>query len=287
LDKRALLALVAALAVAVAVWVLYPKPHNSLKVSTTTSLYDSGLLGALSSYFKKESGTELQFLVVGSGQALRLAKDGAVCLTLVHAPSLEKKYSDYLTDHIIFAYNYFVIVGPKDDPAGIRNSTDAVEAFKKIYEAGERGEATFVSRGDMSGTNVKELSLWKLAGLDPKGKEWYKSTGSGMAKTLIVANDLKAYTLSDISTFLKLKKEGKLDNLEILYSNSTELINVYSAYRVKGCNDPKALEFLKFLKGEGQEIIASYGKEEFGVPLFYPAEGKEAWLSQIWEELAK
>ncbi|NPA85676.1 MAG: solute-binding protein [Crenarchaeota archaeon] len=284
--RKELLALIAL--VLLASFALYPRPQNSFKVSTTTSLYDTGLLDVLAKAFEEKYGAKPEFLVVGSGQALRLAKDGAVCLTLVHAPSLEKQYSEYLTDHIIFAYNYFVIVGPKEDPAGVKDARNATEAFRKIYEAGEAGKALFVSRGDMSGTHVKELSLWKLAGLDPKGRPWYKETGSGMAKTLIIANNMKAYTLSDVSTFLKLKRDGKLPNLEILYSGSEELINIYSGYRVKGCEDPNAKEFLRFLNStEGQKIIASYGKEEFGRPLFYPAEGKLEWLREVWRELAR
>ncbi len=287
MDKKVYLAAVALALVALIAYSLAPRGHT-FKVSTTTSLYDTGLLNVLAKVFEKKYHAKPEFLVVGSGQALRLAKDGAVCLTLVHAPPLEKKYSKYLTDHIIFAYNYFVIVGPRDDPAHVREAKNAVDAFKRIYEAGEEGKAIFVSRGDMSGTNVKELTLWKMAGLDPKGKPWYKETGAGMAKTLIIANNLKAYTLSDISTFLKLKKEGKLPNLMILYSNSKELINVYSAYRVKGCDDPYAMKFLMFLNStEGQKIIAEYGKEEFGRPLFYPAKGHLKWLWEVWRELAR
>ena len=263
-----------------------------VKASTTTSLYATGLLEYLAKEFKKvEPRAEISFIPVGSGEALRLAKEGEVCMVFVHAPSLEKKYLEegVITNGKIFAYNYFVIVGPKDDPAKVREAKSAVDAFRRIYEAGEEGRAKFVSRGDMSGTNVRELQIWKMAGLNPRGKRWYIESGSGMQETLIMANELRAYTLSDIGTFLKLKKEGRLPNLAILYANGTELINIYSIYLVKSCKGEEreiAKKFEDFILTH-QDLIERYGKDKYGRPLFYPAKGREEILRKYWEELSR
>ncbi len=263
-----------------------------VKASTTTSLYATGLLDYLAREFEKnEPHVRISYIPVGSGEALRLAKEGEVCMVFVHAPSLEKKYLEegVITDGKIFAYNYFVIVGPKDDPARVREAKNAVDAFRRIYEAGEEGKAKFISRGDMSGTNVRELQIWKKAGLNPRGKRWYIESGSGMEQTLIMANEMKAYTLSDIGTFLKLKKDGKLPNLEILYANGTELINIYSVYLVKSCKGKEremAEKFANFVYTH-QDLIGKYGLNKYGQPLFYPAKGKEKILKKYWEELSK
>ncbi len=215
---------------------------------------------------------------------------GDACMVFVHAPSLEKQYLEkgVIEDGKIFAYNYFVIVGPPRDPAGVKNAKSAVEAFRAIYIAGEEGKAVFVSRGDNSGTHVKELSLWKAAGLDPRGRSWYKESGQGMAQTLVMASEMGAYTLSDIGTYLKLKSEGKIPGLEILYASGEELINIYSVYLVKTCTGKErqaAEEFAKFVV-EYQDLIGSYGVDRYGQPLFYPAKGKEDYLRQVWERLA-
>ncbi len=262
--------------------------------ATTTSLYATGLLDFLENEFKRgHPGVEVDFVAVGSGEALRRAEAGDACLVFVHAPSLERVYIErgVLVEGRIFAYNFFVIVGPVDDPAGVRGASNAVEAFRRIYDAGEEGRAVFVSRGDRSGTHVRELSLWRAAGLDPRGRPWYVERGAGMAETLVTAAELGAYTLSDIGTFLKLKAEGRIPNLEILYTNSTELINIYSVYLVSSCTGAErkaAIEFIEFVVSEeGQKLIAEYGVEEFGRPLFYPAAGRLEELKEIWEMLAK
>ena len=264
-----------------------------VRVATTTSLYATGLLDYLADKFKERYNCNviLAFMPLGSGEALRRAERGDACLVLVHAPSLEKEYIDkgVLTDGHIFAYNYFIVIGPKDDPANASYSSNITEAFRRIYLAGELGKAKFISRGDRSGTNVRELMIWNLTGLNPKGKSWYIETGSGMGETLLVANEFKAYTLSDIGTFLKFKSEGRIPNLVILYSNDTELINIYSVYMVSTCSGIEksiANSFIKFLTGDAQELIAKYGIHEYGQPLFYPAKGKSEWLSKIWSMLA-
>ncbi len=261
-----------------------------LRVSTTTSLYATGLLDRLAEEFSKEHpNIVVQFIAVGSGEALRKAELGDVDLVLVHAPSLEREYLEkgVIYGGRIFAYNYFVIVGPKSDPANIAK-LDPVEAMKKIYEAGEKGYAKFVSRGDNSGTHIRELMLWRKAGLNPKGKPWYIEIGSDMSQTLMVANEHSAYTLSDIGTYLKFS--SRLTELKVLVNKGDILVNIYSAYLVrKSRNEKFAKMFINFIvSNKGQEIISSYGKEEFGRPLFYPAKSANVEeLKQMWNELAR
>mgnify|MGYP000406748210 CR=1 FL=1 len=260
--------------------------------TTTTSLYATGLLDELESEIKKiYPYIDIDFVPVGSGEALRRAEMGDVHMVFVHAPSLEAKYIEkgIISNQVIFAYNYFIIAGPPNDPAGIRDINNATEAFKKIFKAGEMGRTVFVSRGDNSGTHVKESSIWKQAGLNSSGKNWYLETGSGMSETLRIANERRGYVLTDISTFLKLKKEGKLPNLEILLGESEELINIYSAYITNKCSGEvkeAVLKILKYLSTEFQDVIANYGVDKFGKPLFNPAKGKENYLKQKWELLA-
>ncbi len=265
-----------------------------VQVTTTTSLYATGLLDLLADAFTgKHTGVRIEFIAVGSGEALRRAANGDACMVFVHAPSLEKRYIDegVLTGHRFIAYNYFAIVGPVSDPAGVAKASSAVDAFRRIYAAGEDGRARFVSRGDNSGTHVRETMLWRLAGLDPEGRPWYIVSGQGMAKTLVMADELGAYTLSDTGTFLKLSLDGRIPGLRLLYTNSSELINVYSVYLVKSCSGEAAhyaRMFAEFVAGpEGQHIIASYGVEKYGRPLFYPAMGHEEMLREAWERLAE
>ncbi len=267
--------------------------RGTLRVTTTTSLYATGLLDLLADEFqKKYPGVSVQFIPLGSGEALRRASLGDADAVTVHAPSLEDQYIEegYLIDGRVFAYNHFIIVGPPEDPAEI-SGVDPVEAMRRIYEAGERGDALFVSRGDNSGTHVKELSLWEAAGLDPRGKPWYIESGSGMSQTLMLANEKRAYTLSDIGTYLKMSE--RLAELTILLDRGEELINIYSVYvvnpdKVPGVNSRLAKAFADFLvSDEAQELIGSYGTEKFGRPLFYPARGDPTGeLRAAWERLA-
>ncbi|MEM3279248.1 MAG: substrate-binding domain-containing protein [Fervidicoccaceae archaeon] len=270
--------------------ILFPQ-QTRLLVSTTTSLYATGLLDYLGSAFESSHPwISVEFIPVGSGAALELARRGESCAVLVHAPSLEKKYlsTSSIYYHHIFAYNFFVIVGPKNDPANVSTAHNASEAFTRIFLAGERDEAVFISRGDNSGTNVKELQIWNETGLNPMGKKWYKVIGGGMDQALIMANELKAYTLSDIGTYLVFEKSGSIPNLTILFYNSTELINVYSSYLVSGCRGSEAeaaKEFVDFVD-ESQELIGNFGVSDYGSPLFFPAYGKEEFLNNVWNMLA-
>jgi len=266
-----------------------------LKVSTTTSLYVTGLLEKLSEEFRKEyPDVVIQFIAVGTGRALEIASRGDVDMVFVHAPSLEHKYikRGILVDGRIIAYNYFVIVGPKDDPAGIKGLNSPVKALKRIYNAGVSGMTLFISRGDNSGTHIRELTLWRKAGLNPIGQKWYIESGTGMSKTLMIANERKAYTLSDIGTYLKLKGEGILGRLEVLVDKGEGLINIYSAYIVNPDKYKVDYElaklFLEFVSSKkGQKIIDEYGVRLFGRPLFYPAYGKEDELKELWRVLSE
>jgi len=294
---RPILVFVALVAAAAAVALLLHSAGGGvvrLQATTTTSLYATGLLDELArSFTERHPGVRIEFIAVGSGEALRRAANGDACMVFVHAPSLERRYIEegVLTEHRFMAYNYFAVVGPTTDPAAVAASSSAVDAFKRIYQAGEEGKAKFVSRGDNSGTHVREMMIWRLAGLDPTGRPWYIVSGQGMAKTLVMAEELGAYTLSDTGTFLKLSLDGRIPGLSLLYTNSSELINVYSVYLVRGCSgDPAryARLFAEFVTGpEGQRIIASYGVDRYGEPLFYPAMGHEEMLREAWERLAQ
>ncbi|MGC9011839.1 substrate-binding domain-containing protein [Thermogladius sp.] len=267
-------------------------PPTRVTVSTTTSLYQTHLLDDLLADFKNATGLSVEFgvLAKGSGEALRLLSDGSACLGFTHAPSLELKYllNGSIVRLSIFAYNEFVIVGPKDDPAGVSNAASAVDAFKRIYEAGEKGLAKFVSRGDNSGTHVRELQLWKLAGLDPSGKAWYLVSGQGMAQTLLMADNLKAYTLTDVGTLQSLVSQGKVSNLVILLRDPKLLINVYSFYvsSSQSCRSKDvsnlALLLAEYLNTRGQQLIASKYKD-----LFNPALQNLTVVESAWVELSR
>lgn len=275
---------------------LFLERETYLRVTTTTSLYATGLLDRLGEEFMESNpGIFIEFIAVGSGEALRRASMGDADLVLVHAPNLELRYimDGVLIEGEIFAYNYFVVVGPREDPAGVNGLNDAVEAFRRIYQAGLKGEAEFISRGDNSGTHNRELYIWEAAGLKPMG-EWYIEAGSGMAETLRIADEKNAYTLSDIGTYLKLRSEGAIRRLEIHVSGDKLLINIYSAYivnpdKISGVNYEAAKKFLEFLLSpQAQEIIREYGVEEAGVQMFYPVTDTDIEeLRKTWHQFAK
>lgn len=261
-----------------------------LIVSTTTSLYATGLLDAIADGFKAHNpNVDVVFVAVGSGEALRRATQGDADVVLVHAPSLELAYikKGVISERRIFAYNYFLIVGPKDDPARIEG-LDPVVAFKAIFEAGDRGEAVFVSRGDNSGTHVRELAIWRRAGLDPRGRFWYVETGSGMAETLRVADEKRAYTLTDVGVYLKLRET--LEELKPLLEGGKLLMNIYSGYLVTSTREPElARRFLEYLvSDEAQGLIGGFGVEEYGGHLFYPVNSTSRdELEKAWNRLTE
>jgi tungstate transport system substrate-binding protein len=256
------------------------QPKNSIIVSTTTSLYDTGLLDVVEDSFESKSSINISFISAGTGIAIQHAQKGDADMILVHdlASELTFMRGGYGVDRKIIAYNFFAIVGPANDPAGIKNMT-AKDAMAELAKDGRAGTIKWVSRGDGSGTHSKEKWLWKQAGYDAsklRNESWYLESGSGMATTLTVANEKEAYTLADLGTYLKFYKDGKI-KLETLVSQGKDLLNVYSAIAVNpNLNLSKKhtdeITFIKYLiSDEGQQVIGNYGVSTYGAPLFYPA----------------
>jgi len=249
--------------------------QRTVILSTTTSTQDSGLLDVLVPLFEKQTGYSVKTVSVGTGQALALAAKGEADVALVHAPSLEKKYvaEGKLLNRRLVMYNDFVIIGPKDDPAKIRSTKSSAGAMKAI----EQTKAAFVSRGDNSGTHVLEKSLWKSAGIEPKGA-WYIEAGQGMGATLGIANERNAYTITDRGTYLAY---GKRVTLPILIEGDRALLNIYSVMEVNPANGPRinvagGKAFADFMVApQTQDVIRNFGVEKFGQSLFVPVAGKK------------
>jgi tungstate transport system substrate-binding protein len=249
--------------------------EKNIILSTTTSTQDSGLLDVLVPLFEKQTGYSVKTVSVGTGQALALAAKGDADVALVHAPSLEKKYvaDGKLLNRRLVMYNDFVIIGPKDDPAKIKSAKTALAAMKRI----EQSKSRFVSRGDNSGTHNLEKSLWKQAGIQPKG-DWYIESGQGMGATLNIANERNAYTITDRGTYLALRKRV---SLPILVEGDRLLLNIYSVMEVNPANGPRVntaggKSFADFMVSpQAQNAIKSFGVEKFGQPLFVPVAGKK------------
>jgi tungstate transport system substrate-binding protein len=247
-------------------------PANpNIILATTTSMQDSGLLDVLVPIFEAESGYTVQTVAVGTGAALKMAEEGNADVLLVHAPSSEVALMEagWGRDRFLVMHNDFVIVGPADDPAGIKGTATAVEAFQKLFASG----GTFISRGDDSGTHKMEQTLWGDAGNDPAGAEWYIESGQGMGTALTIASEKTAYTLTDRATYLANK--GNL-SLEILVEGAAALLNVYHVITVNPekwdkANYDGALAFANFMIAEEtQDIIGQFGVDRFGQPLFFP-----------------
>ena len=244
-------------------------------LSTTTSTQDSGLLDVLVPLFEKQTGYSVKMVSVGTGQALALAAKGDADVGLVHAPSLERKYvaDGKLLNRRLVMYNDFVIIGPKEDPAKIKSAKTALAALKLI----EQSKSTFVSRGDNSGTHNLEKTLWKEAGIQPKG-DWYIEAGQGMGATLNIANERNAYTITDRGTLLALRNRV---TLPILVEGDKVLLNTYSVMEVNPANGPRVntaggKAFADFMVApQTQNVIKNFGVEKFGQPLFVPVAGKK------------
>jgi tungstate transport system substrate-binding protein len=242
-------------------------------LSTTTSTQDSGLLDVLVPLFEKKTGYTLKTIAVGTGQALALAIRGEADVTLAHAPNLEKKYvaEGKMLNRRLVMYNDYVVVGPPDDPAKVRSTTKALDALKLIAGSGAR----FVSRGDNSGTHLLEKTLWKLAGIEPRGA-WYIESGQGMGATLGIASDRNGYTLTDRATFLAFQKRVALG---VVLEGDKPLLNIYSVMEVNPTNGPRVnvvggKAFADFMVSpEVQKIISTFGVERYGQPLFVPSAG--------------
>jgi tungstate transport system substrate-binding protein len=253
-------------------------PQARLRVATTTSLYDTGLWARLEPMFEDEYDVELDVLYAGTGIAIEYGQRGDVDVITVHSKATEEKFvtDGYGVERIPFAYNYFLIVGPESDPAGIKGMSPE-DAFASLYE--NPGSGKFVSRGDNSGTHSKEKAIWKAAGYANYDEilnagSWYLEAGSGMGPTLLKANELDAYTLTDMGTFLAYK--GDLDLVPIVDSGSI-LLNVYSVIVcTESENQEMATNLANFLvSDEIQELIGDYGVNKYGDPLFVPCAGNE------------
>jgi tungstate transport system substrate-binding protein len=248
--------------------------NKSLLLVSTTSTQDSGLLDVLLPAFTAKTGYSVQLVATGSGQALKIGEQGNADVILLHSPAAEKEFvsNGFGIDRRLVMHNDFVIVGPASDPAGIRDKTP-VDALKMIFNSG----ATFVSRGDDSGTHVKELALWKKAGLNPAGKSWYLETGQGQGATLSVASEKGGYAITDRGTFLAYKSNV---DLETLVEGDPFLLNVYHVITVNPEKFPNinlagAEAFADFItSAEGQRIIADFGVDKYGQALFFPDAGK-------------
>lgn len=247
-----------------------------LILATTTSTEDSGLLSVLIPQFETEQGYDVDVVAVGTGQALQLGEDGNADVLLVHDRAREDAFMEAghgaRREHVM--YNDFVIVGPEDDPAMVQEADDAATAFAQIAET----QASFVSRGDESGTHGKEMSIWEAAGIEPQG-DWYVSAGQGMGAVLTLADELNAYTLSDRATYLARTLEGT--ELVIAYEGDPILFNPYGVMAVnpdKGehIQVEAANAFIDWLiSAPVQETISTFGEESFGQPLFVP--DSEPW----------
>lgn len=268
--------------------ILGPSPEP-LRVATTTSLYDTGLWDYLESMFEGIYNADLQITAVGTGNALKLGQTGDADVVAVHDPAQEAAFIDggyavkaqnFSVERVTWAYNYFIIVGPEDDPAGISGgNVTPQEAFQKIQQEGALNSTAvkFVSRGDNSGTHGKEKALWKAGGYnytaDIQGTGaaagWYLETGKGMGDTLTVANQLLAYTLTDKGTFLAYR--SRLDLVPLLDTGGN-LLNVYCVMICKnGIHPEMANNLVNFLRSdEIQALIAGFAVPQYRDPLFYP-----------------
>ena len=248
--------------------------EQSIRLATTTSTESSGLLDVLVPAFKAKTGIDVEVMPMGTGKALRTARDGNCDLVLVHAPKAEEQFvrQGWGVNRRQIMYNDFVILGPASDPAKVRGLESGGKALKRIATAGR----VFVSRGDNSGTHKKELELWEQIGVEPAGP-WYRSVGKGMGQTLIVANEMQAYVLADRGSFVKFRK--KID-LVVLVAGGKMLYNPYGLIAVNPKKYPKvkyaqAMKFIEFLSSEeGQKLIGDYKLD--GEVLFHPCvEGQD------------
>jgi tungstate transport system substrate-binding protein len=257
---------------------------STLRLATTTSTADSGLLDAIIPAFEEEYNATVDVVAVGTGQALEMGENGDADVILVHARAREDAFvaEGFGINRRDVMYNDFVVVGPESDPADIAGTPLAADAFAAIAEA----EAPFASRGDDSGTHTKEMIIWEQAGIEPSG-DWYNSLGQGMGPTLIAADELEAYTLTDRGTYLSMNEE--LPDLEVLVGgDSIEenadplLLNPYGVIPINPEVHPEvnaelAGQFAEWLtNAEVQDRIGEFGRDTFGQPLFFPGVAPDA-----------
>lgn len=245
--------------------------NNTIRLATTTSTENSGLLNDLVPRFHAASGYQVHVIAVGTGKALRMGRDGDVDVVLVHAPAAEQNFVDagYGEQRLPVMFNDFVIVGPHEDPAGIAEAKGSGDAMRRIASS----RSLFVSRGDDSGTHKKERSLWNGAEVSPVGS-WYREAGQGMGKVLQMADEMNAYTLTDRGTWLAYRDKGRL---QVRYQGAEELFNPYaiikvSARRYPDLNHAGAKALISWIRGsEGQRAIAAFRRS--GEQLFMPSAG--------------
>lgn len=251
-----------------------PARVTDIILATTTSTADTGLLDFLIPKFEAKTGHKVKPIAVGTGQALAMAERGEADVLLTHAPVSEKPLvvQGLVVDYQLVMHNDFVVVGPASDPARIGGAKVAVEAFRKIASAG----ALFVSRGDDSGTHKAEKGIWKKAGVTPGGKG-YQESGAGMGQTLLIASEKQGYTLTDRGTYLAQRRSLRLT---ILVEGDKDLLNIYHVMAVNPAKFGKvnydgAKAFVDFMVSpEVQRLIAEFGKDKYGSPLFFPDAGK-------------
>ncbi len=259
-----------------------------IRLATTTSVENSGLLSYLVEIYEADTNVNVEYTAVGTGQALALGRSGDVDLLLVHAPALEIDFVNegYGTQRYSLMYNDFLIAGPADDPAGLFDETDVTQGLMKIYES----ESLFVSRGDNSGTHFLETNLWALTGNQPNAEfEWYLSVGQGMGASLNIANEKRAYILTDRGTYLS--QNDNLPNLVIIFGGGSiaenpdeNLYNYYSLIPIdvelfSHVEYEGALDFIEWITSvEIQNLISQFRIEENGISLFIP--NSDEWLEE-------
>jgi len=248
-----------------------PAPENPvIRLSTTTSVNDAGLLPYLQPHFEKATGYTLEITSAGTGAAIEKGRTGDADCLLVHAKASEEEFiaEGFSEERIPFMYNFFVIIGPADDPAGVKGAASASEAFKLIADTSSQ----FISRGDDSGTHKAELKIWDAAGIDPDGQDWYIAAGQGMGLSINMASEKQAYILTDKATYLAHELK---DSLDLLMEESDELKNTYSMLAVSPDKWPDtnlagSKAFIEWMTSDqASALIAEFGKEEYGQALFY------------------
>jgi tungstate transport system substrate-binding protein len=246
--------------------------ETRIRCASTTSTQNSGLFDHILPLFEKKTGIKVDVVAVGTGAAIEIGKRGDADVVFVHAKEQELKAveEEFFVNRHDVMYNDFVVIGPSNDPAKIKGMKSAADAFKTIAESG----ALFVSRGDKSGTHTKELSLWKKTGIEPVGQEWYLEVGQGMEKTQRIADEKRAYTLTDRGTWLATKDKDKLD-MAIVLEGDTILFNQYGVMAVnpeknKQVKFKEAMEFVNWIVSkDGQDAVGAF-KDKNGNALFIP-----------------
>lgn len=247
---------------------------QELYLATTTSTCDTGLLDVLNKKFEEENNVKIKTVCEGTGKAIATGELGAADVVMVHAVQAELKAvaNGSFINRTYMMYNYFVIIGHENDPAGIKNASNATDAFSRIAEK----QSPFISRGDDSGTDKMEKSIWKAANITPSGT-WYQSVGKGMGETITTADIKGGYTLSDRGTYLAMKDKIKLGIL--FESDQKYLFNPYHVMAVNPAKFPNvkyelAMKYINYVTSpQGQDIIGNYGKDKYGEGLFVPAAG--------------